>query len=509
MRRSGRRPMGPRRKRGLARLLVFAIIVALIAGASLLAERRLDAAPAGPAGATRRAAVLPGSSARSTSRPTPSAAPPRRSAATSGTAAADPALQKRITAILSGDGFAGGSTAVYVYDLSAAHVLYAHHARTRLLPASNEKLITSSTALAKWGGAYRFTTDLFTSTSGTIDTKGVYRGLIYLKGYGDPSLSTAAYQGHVLHLKTSRLSDFVGALTSEGVKSIRGRIVGDDSYFDAARSVAVWNPEMSEQCGPLSALSLNEGVELDGGRVSNPPLFAAASLTAMLRHSGIPVSGAARVGVTPSTARLACVERSAPLSAIIAVMNKSSDNFFAEMLTKGLGASFGAAGSTTAGIGVERAFLVSQGISSQTFAITDGSGLSYVDRETPLDITKLLRDMALRGDWPVFWGSLSVAGVDGTLADRMRGTAAQRDVHGKTGSLDVASSLSGYVRSANGMWLAFSVLMNKSAINVITAHAAQDTIAVALARSQPGGAVTWIPNPAPSAIPSVRPAAGA
>ncbi len=174
----------------------------------------------------------------------------------------------------------------------------------------------------------------------------------------------------------------------------------------------------------------------------DPPLFAAASLTALLRHSGIPVSGGARVGTTPSTARLAYVERSAPLAAIIAFMNKSSDNFFAEMLTKGLGASFGGAGSTAAGVRVERAFLLSQGIRPATFAVTDGSGLSYADRETSLDITDLLKDMALRSDWPVFWSSLSVAGVDGTLADRMRGTTgparrACQDRHPDRGELPV------------------------------------------------------------------------
>ena len=501
--------MGPRRKRGLLRLLILTIIVALVAAAGISVVRRLHAASTAPRAASHTSALHPDSPARSTSRPTQSTAASGGATAAADTAAVA-ALQTRITAILNSDGFAGRGTAVCVYDLSTARMVYTRHALTRLRPASNEKLITSSTALAGWGGAYRFTTDLY--TNGAIDARGVYHGLIYLRGYGDPSLSTVAYQNHVLHLKTSRLSDFVKALRSEGVKSIDGRIVGDDSYFDAARTVGVWKPEMSEDCGPLSALSLNEGVEPNGGRAPDPPLFAAASLTALLRHSGIPVSGAARVGTTPSTARLAYVERSAPLAAIIAFMNKSSDNFFAEMLTKGLGASFGGAGSTAAGVRVERSFLLSQGIRPATFAVTDGSGLSYADRETSLDITDLLKDMALRSDWTVFWSSLSVAGVDGTLEDRMRGTAAQRDVHAKTGTLTVASCLSGYVRAANGTWLAFSILMNRGAIDVLAAHTAQDAIAVALAHSRLAGAVAWVPNPSPSlapVVPSSGVAAGA
>ena len=288
------------------------------------------------------------------------------------------------------------------------------------------------------------------------------------------------------------------------MKRIEGSIVGDASYFDAARTVRVWTPGMSIDCGPLSALSLNEGVGPNGRRAADPPLSVAASLTALLRHSGISVSGHPRVGTTPSIARLAYIERSAPLSAIVAVMNKSSDNFFAEMLTKGLGASFGSAGTTSAGVAVERAFLVSQGIAPQSFALTDGSGLSYADRLTALDLNELLKDMAHSSDWPVFLSSLSVAGVDGTLAQRMRGGAAQGRLHGKTGTLTVASSLSGYVKSADGAWLAFSILMNKNPINLTAAHATQDAIGVALARSRPPLGTAWTPSSVPSAVPSVR-----
>ncbi|MGD0998854.1 MAG: D-alanyl-D-alanine carboxypeptidase/D-alanyl-D-alanine-endopeptidase, partial [Thermoleophilia bacterium] len=413
-------------------------------------------------------------------------------------AAAAATLQARVTAILAADGVAGPSTGLRIFDLSTNTALYDRHSATELLPASNEKLVTSATALARWGAAFRFRTELF--TTGTLGSGGVYTGRIYLKGFGDPSLSTESYQAHVLHLRTSRLGDFVTALRNAGVKKIVGRVVGDDSYFDAVRSVASWKPGMTDYCGPLSALSLNEGIRPDGHWATNPPLCVAAQLTALLRKSGIPVSRPATVGVTPATALLSYTERSAPLSRILAAMNKPSDNFFAEMLTKGLGARFGGGGTTARGIAVERAFLISQGIPGNDFRLADGSGLSYADRLTTLDITTLLGAMSRRTDWPVFWSSLSVAGVDGTLAHRMRGTAAQKNLHGKTGSLTVASSLSGYVRSANGEWLDFSMLMNhRNWINAAAAHAAQDAIGVALARSKPPGKVVWTPSPAPSA----------
>lgn len=411
--------------------------------------------------------------------------------------AAAATLQTRITKILSANGFAGAATGVRVFDLSTATSLYERHSTTMLRPASNEKLVTSATALAKWGAAYRFKTRLY--TTGTVDSAGVYRGLIYLKGFGDPSFSTGSYQSRVLHLKTSRLGDLVAALKNAGVKRIIGRVVGDDSYFDHARAVSSWKPGMTDDCGPLSALTLNEGTRTDGRRAGNPPLMVAARLTALLRKAGIKVSRTATAGVTPGTAQLSYTERSAPLSRILAAMNKPSDNFFAEMLTKGLGASFAGRGTTARGNKVEGAFLVSLGIGAKSFALTDGSGLSYADWLTPLDITTLLQAMSKRPDWPLYWASLSVAGVDGTLSDRMRGTAAQKNLHAKTGTLNVASNLSGYVKSANGEWLAFSMLMNRANwIDVTAAHAAQDAIGVALARSRPAGKIVWTPSPAPT-----------
>ena len=97
---------------------------------------------------------------------------------------------------------------------------------------------------------------------------------------------------------------------------------------------------------------------------------------------------------------------------------------------------------------------------SDGFRIRDGSGLSYQDKLTAHAVLKILGAMARRPDFPVFRRSLAIAGVDGTLKDRMRGTAAAGNVRAKTGTLNAASSLSGYVTTANGHTLSFSMLMN-------------------------------------------------
>ncbi len=473
---SGRRP---RRKRRLWWLLALVVVLGLaVAAGTIEAERSSQRSPV---------------SARHTTRPQVKRSAAAVPVATVFRVAKVPALRAHISSILAAEGFAGATSGLSVVDLSTAASLDGLHNRAQLVPASNEKLVTSAAALAGWGAAYRFRTELL--TKGTFDKQdGVFKGRLYLKGFGDPSLSTTAFRAHGLHLKTATLAGFVTALRKAGFRKIVGGLVGDDSYFDSIRTVGSWRSGMTSYCGPLSALCLNEDIRADGRRASDPPLYVAAQLTALLRQAGISVSRPAAHGITPATATLLYTARSAPVARLLAAMNKPSDDFFAETLTKGLGASFAGAGTTAAGLGVERAFLVAQGIRAGSFRLTDGSGLSYRDRLTAFDITTLLAAMSRRADWHVFWNSLPEAGVSGTLAGRMRGTPAQKNLRAKTGTLNVASSLSGYVTSRNGQWLAFSMLMNnRHWVDLAAAHAAQDAVGVALARSRPPGTIVWTP----------------
>jgi D-alanyl-D-alanine carboxypeptidase/D-alanyl-D-alanine-endopeptidase (penicillin-binding protein 4) len=183
---------------------------------------------------------------------------------------------------------------------------------------------------------------------------------------------------------------------------------------------------------------------------------------------------------------------------LLKFMDKHSDNFFAEMLTKGLGASFRGKGSTAAGVLVTRAYLASVGLPATTFRLYDGSGLSYWDRLSAIDIERLLRGVARRPDASVFVSSLSVAGVDGTLRRRMRNTAAQANLVAKTGSLKIACCLSGFVTSANGHRVIFSMLMNGDPVNYSAACHVQDTIGVALAKARLPAAVSLSPVTPPA-----------
>jgi D-alanyl-D-alanine carboxypeptidase/D-alanyl-D-alanine-endopeptidase (penicillin-binding protein 4) len=388
-------------------------------------------------------------------------------------------VQTKITSILATYHLAGNQTGVRVYDLHARRTVYSRNVGARLRPASNMKLVTSATALARWGPYYSFKTELYTPPGGP-DVNGVLRGNVYIKGYGDPSLSTPWFQRNVLRITTSSIKSFVTALQDLGVTKIVGHVVGDESYFDSQRSVANWRPGMTQWCGPLSALSLNEGSS-NGTRVSNPPLFVSRTVTRLLEAAGIDVTGGAWVGRVPRSFSLVYTEYSAPLAVIVAAMNKPSDNFFAEELTKGLGKAFAGGGTTAEGTKVLGAYLRSVGIAATDIRVRDGSGLSYEDWLTARGVNLLLRRATAREWFPYYFGSLPIAGFDGTLADRMRRTRAQGNLRAKTGTLNVSSCLSGYVTNAAGHRLVFSIFMNGQPLSTYSARRAQDAIGVALA----------------------------
>ena len=174
---------------------------------------------------------------------------------------------------------------------------------------------------------------------------------------------------------------------------------------------------------------------------------------------------------------LATVE-SPPLSSILRFMDHESDNFTAEMLLKELGASELDRGTSAAGAAVVMRQLAQAGVPMAGVRIVDGSGLSQSDRLTPRALATLL--VIAWNDIDVqlpLWDALPVAGINGTLDDRMRKGPARGAVRAKTGTTDVASALSGYVRER----YVFSVLQNGYPIATWWARTSQDRFAEALA----------------------------
>jgi D-alanyl-D-alanine carboxypeptidase/D-alanyl-D-alanine-endopeptidase (penicillin-binding protein 4) len=359
-------------------------------------------------------------------------------------------------------GRAGASAGAYVVDLDTGRELYASRADVRRMPASVEKLYTTATAMLLYGTEGRLTTTAL-STS-LPDDSGVLDGDLVLRGGGDPTFGPAS---------VNALAD---RLVSAGLARVTGRVVGDESAFDPFRGVPSSRYLLTSDVGPLSALAYDHG--RTGKRrpywQSAPARFAANALAKALQKRGVKIGAAAKAGravagMTPLS------EWDSPTIADIAhQMLPPSDNYMAETLVKDIGAGFGAEGSTSAGAAVVKATIARFKI---TPSIVDGSGLSRLDRTSPREVVRLLTGM---DEEPAFAGALAVVGRDGTVYNRMRGTAAQDDCHTKTGTLHDVSSLVGYCTALGGHRIAFAFLMNR--IQPWYAHGLQDRMTVALAR---------------------------
>ncbi|MFN2629766.1 MAG: D-alanyl-D-alanine carboxypeptidase/D-alanyl-D-alanine-endopeptidase [Gaiellaceae bacterium] len=352
-----------------------------------------------------------------------------------------------------------------VLDLASGKILFVHNADSPLAPASNEKLAVTFAALSALGAAFRIETDVL--GEGALDG-ATWRGDIILKGYGDPTLSSAG------------LRSLAAQVRAAGITRVTGAIVGDESWFDARRTASGWKPSFFiDESPPLSALVVDRARY--GRTTSRQPALAAALLfRAALRQAGVAVAGRAELGVAGDTAFPLALLDSPSLGVIVRWMDLQSDNFTAEMLLKELGAVQTNAGTSAAGATVVRRLLGAAGVPLTGVRIADGSGLSLDDRLTANALIALLQvmwaDPTLR---PSVVSALPVAGISGTLESRMRRSPARGAVRAKTGTTAVASALSGFVRER----YAFAILQNGNPVSSWWARKAQDRFATVLASS--------------------------
>jgi D-alanyl-D-alanine carboxypeptidase/D-alanyl-D-alanine-endopeptidase (penicillin-binding protein 4) len=371
----------------------------------------------------------------------------------------------------------GSASGLFVIDGETGNPVCARAAGKPRPLASNMKLFTTSTALARLGVQSRIPTLL--KTDGGIDRNGVLHGSLYLVGGGDPALGTPSFYRRFLGGLGTNLFLLKRQVREAGINSITGRVYADDSVFDRLRGVADSGYATSAEIGPLSGLDFDSGYSSAsaGSFATDPALTAAATLAQSLRGAGVRVStDVALAPAPPFSTELARIE-SPPLTEIVNTTNVYSDNHFAEMLIKLLGARLGGAGSTAAGAKVVEQF--ARGHSSGLHAV-DGSGLTRSNRATPMQVVGLLRSMRDDPAGDEFIQDLALTGHEGTVADRMHGTAAYGRCRTKTGTLTGVSNLSGYCFNRNGKLMIFSILMG-SVRDLGLAHAEQDLIAAEIA----------------------------
>lgn len=236
------------------------------------------------------------------------------------------------------------------------------------------------------------------------------------------------------------------------------------------------------------AIPLGSPEEKHEVTVHNPSLFFVTVLKEVLAAHGILVEGDP-VDIDDLQEALPCPEeltrlasyQSPPLSEIIKTVNKPSQNLYADQLLKTLGAKFGAEGSFDQGYEVVKRFLDDQGIDSNGLIMIDGSGLGRMDLVQPRQTMGLLESMYRNPYFSEFYESLPIAGIDGTIRGRMKGTKAEGNVHAKTGYIGRVRCLSGYVTTLDGEMLAFCMMVNNYTVPTSVANRLQDRVCERLA----------------------------
>jgi D-alanyl-D-alanine carboxypeptidase/D-alanyl-D-alanine-endopeptidase (penicillin-binding protein 4) len=450
-------------------------------------------------------------------------------------------LKKSIDGILADSIFVPAHVGIKVVSLVGGRVLCERGSRALFHPGSNLKLLTAATALHALGKDYEFKTVLCTDS---IIESGVLLGNLCIKGFGNPDLSSKDLRWMVEQLKAMGVrrvkGDLIGDVSffdslfwgkgwmwddepspseafitplSVNDNSVKvyvktGQRVGDPVQVrlePETRCLQLENNgltgpdtvtntiEVTRKCrerlntivvnGTLPIDSLEHGFALS---VWQPELYALSLLREDLEREGIAVEGTSRLG-TLRNGSTRLVLHKWPIDSVVINMMKMSDNLSAENTLKVVAAEKrGPPGTASNGISIVNGFLFSLGIDTTAYLMVDGSGVSHynlIDAQTIVDLLcGMQRQEELIG---LFRTSLPIAGVDGTLEKRMRGTSAEGRVRAKTGTLRDASSLSGYVQAEGGDALAFSILMQDFIGSPKPYRDAQDKIVELLARFQP------------------------
>lgn len=364
-------------------------------------------------------------------------------------------MRTALDTMLTDELFDRSQVGLLVYDLNDDSVLYDHGSRQLLRPASVEKVITTSTALTQLGTDYVFTTRLY--MTGNV-TDSILHGNIYIRGGFDPLFNW------------DDMSAFIKAFHDNGIKQIDGNIFADISFKDKLQWGDGWCWDDEERI--LTPLPY-------GGRDTFIPQFFMAmdqdSIKHPMEYSEI---------VTPlDSAQLLC-ERSHTMDQVIVPMLKQSNNFYAEAVYYQLGASkehpFAASRRSAAKV---EAFIQSIGMNPNDYYVSDGSGLSRRNFTTAELIVCVLRHVWQNPDiYKHLKPALPIAGVDGTLESRMRGTTAEGVISAKTGTLFGVSTLAGYAPSFGGHTLCFAIL-NHGVRNGKDAHRFQDRVCEVLTQA--------------------------
>lgn len=472
--------------------------------------------------------------------------------------AAASTLPARLDAIFADSRLSGAEAALTVRDADTGATLYDRSGATRLLPASNAKLLTSAAAMDILGPGYRFDTSV---ASTGRRTGHILRGNLYLEGRGDPTAKAADYD------------ELAAQIAAAGIREVRGRVVADDTWFDSARLAPFWSwdDEPYYYSAETSALNVAPNADDDTGtilvdmtpgptvgatprvemvpanhhlRIRNTATTGAAgseeTVDATREHGrnvldvtgSIPLGADAaesqttvsdptglvgelfaralarhgvRVrashigrGATPQGADTVASHSSIPLSQLLVPFLKLSNNMIAEVLTKAVGRAASNEGTWAAGVDAILADAAANGVDTATLQLFDGSGLGRADYVTTEQFTNLLLGVRGKPWFGTWYDALPIAGEP----DRLVGGTLRHRLAGTA----AADNLHGKTGSMTGVSALSGYLTDAAGEHLVFSMISNDFVQGGITAIEDAVAVTLADNGGPDASSRVRPA---
>lgn len=353
-----------------------------------------------------------------------------------------------------------GQFGVYIKSLTDNRMIYEWNSEKALIPASNEKIVTSLGAYYLVGPDYRYKTEIYMDERMVI-VGDHYFGDLAVKGYGDPMLQ---YNVLLQMLRETPLSK---------VKQFHGHLYIDDTAFDDERFGPDWNYDMAKEIGAI--IFRNTTLAKTGDTPQTVPTNVGRTMQLILKALKVNQKGLLYAGQpVPAGMQVVASSESEPLLTIMGYGNRASDNSILEQIFKTISHVKTGQGSADNSAELLKEFYAKElGLDPAQYQIVDGCGLSRNNRISPEYLGTMLEygfyhpfvdrkltveeahELVLANQNP-YINTLATAGGDGTLQDRMKGLR----VYGKTGTLTGVDALSGYVITASGQVVVFSFLVN-------------------------------------------------
>ncbi len=450
-------------------------------------------------------------------------------------------LESEIKKIINDNFFASTTIAISIFDLTDSIPLFNKNEKLLLCPASNMKLLTSATALINLGKNYSFQTDLF--HTGVIENGKLY-GDIYVVGGFDPDFSIGDLNSLVSIIKSLGIKEISGGIYGDISKKdslywgkgwmwddepdptepyLSALNINDNSievFIEGGKidsqatvtlipktkfvtiennSITISRDEIEDFYVTRDWIGRKNTIIINGKISQTSVIDSSSHLTRLnllypekyfltlfkekLESENIKVEKPIEIKDLPeNSVYLTSINRS--IDTVLSVLNKDSDNLNAEMLIYAMAyLDSGAPANADNGLASIKRLIDSLGFNSEDYFIADGSGASHYNLVSSELLLELLKYMYFdrKELFDLFYKSLPIAGVDGTLKNRMKNTSAQHNVYAKTGTIKGVSNLSGYATGRNGHLLAFSIMIQNFVNQYSTARNFQNKICELLA----------------------------